>query len=62
MKIKILLNFHGKYSKNVFREIDLFDFTSFMVWTFFNFPAHCARRDFTVQKFGASPPKKSSWP
>ena len=24
-----------------FREIDLFDFTSFLVWTFFNFLAHC---------------------
>ena len=23
------------------REIDLFDFTSFLAWTFLNFPAHC---------------------
>ena len=29
MKIKNLLNFHGKYSKN-FREIDLFDFADFL--------------------------------
>ena len=27
--------------KKFFREIDLFDFTSFLVWTFFNFLAHC---------------------
>ena len=40
MKIKILPNFHGKYSKKFFREIDLLDFTSFLVWTFFNFLAH----------------------
>ena len=33
---------HQKYSDNIFREIDLFDFTSFLVWTFFfNFPARC---------------------
>ena len=25
-----------------FREIDLFDFTSFLAWNFLNFPAHCA--------------------
>ena len=43
MKIKILLNFHGKYLKMVCREIDLLDFTSFLVWTFFNFLAHCGR-------------------
>ena len=35
MKIKILLNFHGKYSKNYFCEIDLFDFTSFFGLDFF---------------------------
>ena len=27
---EILLNFHGKYSKKFFREIDLLDFTSFL--------------------------------
>ena len=37
MKIKILLNFHGKYSNTFFHEIDSFDFTSFLVWTFLNF-------------------------
>ena len=37
MKIKILLNFHGKYSKNVFHEIDLFDFTTFVGLDFFKF-------------------------
>ena len=39
-KIKILLNFHGKYSKKN-RQIDLFDFTSFYAWTFLNFLACC---------------------
>ena len=43
MNIKMLLNFHGNYSKKIFREIDLLDFTSFLVWTFFNFLAHCGR-------------------
>ena len=37
MKIKILLYFLGKYSKNFFREIDLFDFTSFFGLDFFKF-------------------------
>ena len=41
MNIKILLNFHGKHSKKKFREIDLFDFTSFFVWTCLNFLARC---------------------
>ena len=41
MKIKILLNFHGKYSKNNFWEIDLFDFTSFFGLDFLNFQVHC---------------------
>ena len=42
MKIKILLYFLGKYSNIFFREIDLFDFSSVLVWTFFfNFLAHC---------------------
>ena len=27
--------------KKFFREIDLFDFTSFFAWTFLNFLAHC---------------------
>ena len=27
--------------KKFFGEIDLFDFTSFFGWTFFNFLAHC---------------------
>ena len=27
--------------KNFFREIDLFDFTSFFAWTFLNFLARC---------------------
>ena len=39
MKIKILLDLHGKYSKKKFRYIDLFDFTSFLVRTFYNFLA-----------------------
>ena len=43
MKIRKIwnLDFHGKYSEK-FREIDLFDFTSFLDWSFLNFVAHCA--------------------
>ena len=29
--------------KKIIREIDLFDFTSFFGWTFFNFLAHSVR-------------------
>ena len=38
---EILLNFPGKYSKRKILEIDLFDFTSFLAWTFLNFLARC---------------------
>ena len=31
---------NGFWSKKFFREIDLFDFTSFLAWTFLNFPAY----------------------
>ena len=34
---EILLNFHGKYSKNFFREINLFDLMSFYGLDFFKF-------------------------
>ena len=40
---EILLNFHGKYSKNFFREIDLFH--EFFACTFFNFLARCEQID-----------------
>ena len=33
---------NGFWSKIFFREIDLFDFTSFFAWTFLNFLAHWA--------------------
>ena len=45
MKIKILLNFHGKYSNFFFREIDLFDFKSLFDLVVFNFLAHCESRN-----------------
>ena len=32
---------NGIWSKKKIREIDKFDFTSFLVWTFFNFLSHC---------------------
>ena len=33
------------FGQNFFREIDLFDFTSFFVWTFLNFLTHYATDD-----------------
>ena len=32
---------NGIWPNKKFREIDLFDFTSFLVWTFLNFLSHC---------------------
>ena len=32
---------NGIWSKKIIHEIDLFDFTSFLAWTFLNFLAHC---------------------
>ena len=30
-----------EFGQKIFRQIDLFDFTSVLVWTFFNFLSHC---------------------
>ena len=50
MKIKILLKFHGKSSKNFFHEVDLFDFMIFLAWNFLIFwPAVCTEKQANVR-------------
>ena len=35
--------------KKNLRDIDLFDFTSFLAWTFLNFLAHCGGHEVDVK-------------
>ena len=41
IRIKNLNSENGKYTKKKFREIDSFNLTSFLAWTFLNFLVHC---------------------
>ena len=46
-----------EFDQKIFREIDLFDFTSFLAWTFLNFLAHCVGRSSSSSsvRTGSSP-------